>query len=83
MYFMDEVGKLPTHVKKLLSFDVDSLFTNDSLDDVLDFLKRKLSLSHQKIPFPAIHFIIRLCVFRIISLFLTANSIHAWYRDEK
>jgi len=64
MDFMDKVRNLPTHDKKLVSFDVDSLFTNVPLDDVLDFLERKLSSFHQRIPIPVNYFIdlIRLCV---------------------
>jgi len=62
MDFMDKVRNL--HDKKLVSFDVDSLFTNVPLDDVLDFLERKLSSFHQRIPIPVNYFIdlIRLCV---------------------
>lgn len=76
MDFMDKVRNLPTHDKKLVSFDVDSLFTNVPLDDVLDFLERKLSSFHQRIPIPDNCFIdlIRLCVTNNVFL-LTAISI--------
>lgn len=41
MDFIEKVGNLPTHGKKWVSFDVDSLFTNVLLDYVLDLFWKK------------------------------------------
>lgn len=64
---MKKIRNWATHVRKLVTFDVDSQFTNVSHEDVLDFLERKLS-SLPKIPIPVSCFVefIRVCVTNIL-----------------
>ncbi|XP_047493482.1 alpha-(1,6)-fucosyltransferase-like [Penaeus chinensis] len=68
MDFMEKVKKLPMHDKKLMSSDVDFLFTNGPLDDVRDFLERELPSSSQKIPVPVN------CFIRLIRVSVTDNA---------
>ena len=48
----------------MLSLDVDFLFTNVALEDVLGFLQRKLALEDPCLPLPMAAFLdlVRLCV---------------------
>nr|XP_053627747.1 uncharacterized protein LOC128685277 [Cherax quadricarinatus] len=60
--FIERVHSLPTC--KMLSLDVESLFTNVPLDDVLDFLREKAHEGFLHLPIPTDVFLdlIRLCV---------------------
>ena len=51
--FLDKVRNLPTCDAELLSFDVNALFTNVPLNDVLEFLERKLADRSDDLPIPA------------------------------
>ena len=62
--FIAKVRDIPTLNHKLVSFDVEALFTNVPFDDVLDFLRRKFSENTIQLPIPAESFLelLKLCV---------------------
>ena len=62
--FISKVRNIPTINHKLVSFDVEALFTNVPLDDVLAFLQRKLTETNTNLPVSIDSFmeLLRLCV---------------------
>ena len=64
MDFIDKIKSLDFHLGKMVSLDVDSLFTKVPVDDVLDFLRRKLPSSDIDLGMPLDNFIelVKLCV---------------------
>ena len=53
----------PTNSVKLVSLDIVSLFTNVPIDDVIDFISRKIDSNQIQIPLPKACFLdlLRLC----------------------
>ena len=62
--FISKIRNIPTINHKLVSFDVEALFTNVPLDDVLAFLQRKLTENNITLPVSVDSFmdLLRLCV---------------------
>ena len=62
--FIQKVKGISTHGKKLVSFDVNSLFTKVPIEETLIFLERKLPTLDLDLPIPVEKFIklIRVCV---------------------